>query len=165
MAFLTTEDLAVFVTIDEAKAAAMIEDAEAQAVMVAPCLADPEILTPAQVAATKGILRRAILRWHESGASGNVRSMQETNGPFSNSTTWESQTSRGLYWPTEISGLQDICRQSGNGEGEQRAGGIDMVGGWSAGDYDPTNIQRSEWWYVSPTILEPSVIHSSPMAD
>lgn len=145
MAFLTIEDLAVFVQIDEAKAAAMIEDAEAQAVMVAPCLAEPEKLTAAQIAATKGILRRAILRWHESGASGNVRSVQETVGSFSNSTTWESQTSRGLYWPTEITGLQDICKQATGSTGA-KAFGIDTAGHRGLGNHMPwCSITWGDW--------------------
>lgn len=120
MAFLTTADLAEFATISDAKAQAMIDDASAIALLAAPCLADEDALTDTQVAAIKAVLRGAILRWHESG-SGAVQS--QTAGPFSQ-TIDNRQQRRGMFWPSEIEQLQDICK----GEGDGGAFSIDAAG-------------------------------------
>ncbi len=113
--FITSDDLVPFATIAEAKANEMIEDAEAQAILTAPCIPDlltaPEGETPAdkarreaKVAAVKGILRGAILRWNEAGTG--VTQVQAA-GPFSQ--TLQYQGRRAMFWPTEITDLQKIC--------------------------------------------------------
>ncbi len=113
--FIQTTDLAPFATIDAVKAAAMIEDAEAQAILTAPCI--PGLLTPpagetaeeravreSKLAAIKSILRAAILRWEEAG-TGAVQS--ETIGPFTQSVQQASR--RSMFWPREIEQLQAVC--------------------------------------------------------
>jgi len=100
---ITTDDLAPFASIDAARAQAMIDDALAMATKVAPCLADE---TFPHAAAAKAILRRAILRWNETGASGGTT--QQSAGPFSQSVT--PTASKGLFWPSEISELQSLCK-------------------------------------------------------
>lgn len=104
---LTPADLAPFATIPEAQAVAMVEDAVAMAGMAAPCLAEA-VLSPAQVAAVKAILRRAVLRWFDVG-SGAVT--QVGSGPFQQSTDTTRSSSRSLFWPSEVSDLQAICRE------------------------------------------------------
>jgi hypothetical protein len=106
MAFLEPEDLSPFATIDLVKAQAMIDDAEAIAVLAAPCLAEPSDLDPTQVAAIRAVLRGAILRWNDAG-SGAVT--QQTAGPFSQTVDNRAQR-RGMFWPTEIEQLQDLCQ-------------------------------------------------------
>jgi hypothetical protein len=103
---LTPEDLAPFASIPEPKAAAMIEDAMALAARVAPCVTEE---TFAHDTAARAILRRAILRWHDAGA-GSIT--QESIGPYTYSTdTRDSRSNRsGLFWPSEIEQLQDLCR-------------------------------------------------------
>lgn len=110
--FIEPSDLAPFATIDAEKAAAMIADAEAQAVVVAPCLArDGITLTKAQLAYVVSILRRAILRWNETGDSGAVTTTHESAGPWSQTMTVQNRSSRGLFWPSEIADLQRLCEQ------------------------------------------------------
>ena len=100
--FLEPSDLAPFATIDATKAAAMIEDAEAMAVLAAPCITDPEFVN---TGAVKAILRTAILRWNDAG-SGAVT--QQTVGPYSQ-TIDTTNIRRGLFWPSEIDQLRNLC--------------------------------------------------------
>lgn len=106
MAYISIDDLDPFTTIDAAKAAAMIEDAVAQAVLVAPCLSVQTDLDDNQQAAVKSVLRAAILRWNEGGTGAF---QQQTAGPFTVMTDTR-QTRRSLFWPSEIDQLQGICR-------------------------------------------------------
>lgn len=103
---ITPDDLAPFAEIDPAKAAAMIDDATAIALRLAPCLADTTDVTVIGMA--KAILRAAILRWNDAG-SGEVT--QQTSGPFT--TTYTQQARKSLFWPSEIEQLQALCRDSG----------------------------------------------------
>ena len=103
--FISAEDLEPFAAIEPSKANAMIGDAEAQAIMVAPCLSDPDELTEHQQAAVKAIMRSALLRWNDAGSGAFT---QQTAGPFSVSVD-NRQTRRSLFWPTEIEQLQQIC--------------------------------------------------------
>lgn len=102
MTFLTTDDLTPFATIEATKAQAMIDDAEAMAVLVAPCIADAEF---ANAAAVKAILRGVVLRWNDAG-SGALAS--EGAGPFSQ-TIDTRQERRTMFWPSEIEQLQNLC--------------------------------------------------------
>lgn len=123
MAFLTTADLESFAEIDETKAEQMIADAVALAVLNAPCLADEDSLTPLQIAATKAVLRSAVLRWNESG-TGALQA--QTAGPFSQ-TLDNRLPRRGMFWPSEIEQLQAICKGTEPGG----AFSIDTTGGRS----------------------------------
>lgn len=106
MAYIDTTDLDPFAPdLDPVKAAAMIEDAVAQAVLVAPCLAEEGELTDHQKAAVKAVLRGAILRWNDSGSGALQR---EAAGPFSYELDTR-QTRRSLFWPSEIDQLQKVC--------------------------------------------------------
>lgn len=113
--FITPSDLAAFATIDPAKAEAMIEDAEAMAVLAAPCLSDPEFQgDTAKVAAVKAILRGAILRWDDAG-SGALSQHSQTAGPWTESESYDTRTPRrAMFWPTEIAQLRDLCGNSGS---------------------------------------------------
>lgn len=107
--FLTPADLAPFATIDQSKAEAMIEDAESMAVLAAPCILDPEFLGFGVV---KAILRTAILRWNDSG-SGAVT--QTVAGSFSQ-TIDTTNIRRGLFWPSEIDQLRNLCAGGVSGQ-------------------------------------------------
>lgn len=113
MAYIDTTDLDPFADIEIAKAVAMIADAEAQAILVAPCLSDADELTDNQRAAVKAVLRGSILRWNEAG-SGALQA--QTAGPFG-VTLDTRQTRRSLFWPSEIEQLQKICNAVSGGEG------------------------------------------------
>jgi hypothetical protein len=126
--FLDVEDLAPFATIDSAKAAAMIEDAEAMALLAAPCIA-VEGFT--YVAAVKAILRGAVLRWNEAG-SGALQA--QTAGPFGQ-TLDTRQERRGMFWPSEIVALQGLCADSQGGVYSVSLAGPDREDGyWSQPD-------------------------------
>lgn len=115
--FISPEDLTPFADIDEVKATAMIEDAEAMALLAAPCLAEgPEA---PKIAAAKAILRGAILRWHDAG-TGVVQQTQV--GPFGQSLDTR-QVRKGMFWPSEIEQLQGLCATAEKG----KAFGVDTV--------------------------------------
>lgn len=118
---LTPDDLAPFAEIDPAKAEAMIEDAVALAVRVAPCIA--EYLDPSDLAVVRAILRNAILRWNETGA-GALAGVTQQAGSFQVSQTLDTrQPRRALLQPDEINQLQRVCQES------SRAFEIDTVPG------------------------------------
>lgn len=100
---LTSADLEPFAEIELEKAEAMIADALALAAVVAPCTTDPDF---AYADAAKAILRRAILRWNDAGTGALT---QQGAGPFQ--VTYDNrQPHRSLFWPSEISELQELCR-------------------------------------------------------
>lgn len=105
MAWLTPGDLCAFAPIDPEQAEILIEQAEAMAKVIAPCLAGE--LSADQIGMAKGIISTAILRWHDAGLGGVT---QETNGPHS--VTVDTRVRRGQFWPSEIKALQRICKPS-----------------------------------------------------
>lgn len=126
---LTVDDLTPFAEIDTSKATAMIDDALAMAAVVAPCINDE---TFAYDAAAKAILRGAIIRWNDSG-SGALS--QQGAGPFQVSYD-NRQPRRSLFYPSEISQLQDLCKESGT----EQAYTIDTV------DF---SVQHAEWCAIN----------------
>lgn len=106
--YLTPDDLAPFAEIDEAKARAMIADAEATAATVAPCITEDEFINNAvREAYVKSVIRGAVLRWHESGTGAF---QQQTAGPFTVGMDTRQQR-RGMFFPSEIEQLQDACKR------------------------------------------------------
>jgi len=106
---LVPADLAPFATIDAAKAQAMIDDALALAARVAPCILEDDF---EYEAAAKALLRGALLRWNEAG-SGALSQEQKITGPFQHGVTMDTrQQRRGMFWPSEIQQLQDLCRDA-----------------------------------------------------
>ncbi len=110
-------DLSPFAAIDAVKAQAMIDDALALAARVAPCILEAEFTYDA---AAKAVIRGAILRWNEAG-TGAASSLQA--GPFGQ-TLDTRQTRKGMFWPTEIEQLQELCR----GDALLGAFNVDTVG-------------------------------------
>ena len=104
--FLDTSDLAPFASIEDTKAEAMIDDAEAMAVLAAPCITAVGF---AHTTAVRAILRGAIIRWNESG-SGALQA--QTAGPFGQ-TLDTRQERRGMFWPSELVALQNLCQTVG----------------------------------------------------
>jgi hypothetical protein len=99
----------------------MIVDAEALAMLAAPCLADPSALTEAQFAAAKALLRGAVMRWSDTGTG--VR-QTEAAGTLSQ-TTDTTMSRRGMFWPSEITSLQAICSDGESG----KAFAVDTISG------------------------------------
>ena len=143
--YLTPADLAPFADIDAAKAAAMIEDAEAAATLAAPCITDPLFLEDdALTAGVRSILRGAILRWEESG-SGAVT--QQGAGPFQQSVDTR-QVRRGMFWPSELSQLRELCSRFNNA-GDRKAFAIDTA---PTGDTTGLENYPAYWFqWVHPT--------------
>lgn len=113
MAYIELDDLEPFADIEVLKAEAMIADAVAQAILVAPCLADEGDLDANQIAAVKSVLRGAILRWNDSGSGAFT---QQQAGPFG-VTMDTRQQRRSLFWPSEIEQLEKICNAVSGGAG------------------------------------------------
>lgn len=107
MTFLDPSDLDAFASIDPAKAQAMIDDAEAMAALAAPCILSADFENKAAV---KAILRGAVLRWNDSG-SGAMQST--TSGPFGQVLDTR-QDRKGMFWPSEIEQLQNLCGPNGS---------------------------------------------------
>lgn len=157
MRFLSPSDLEPFATIDEAKAIAMIEDAEATAATVAPCITESGFLEDdTRVAYVRAVIRGAVLRWNESG-SGAYQA--QTAGPFG-VTMDTRQERRGMFWPSEIEQLQEACKRyrAGDGAGDGAAATISMIPNMTPGspldgvvvngDASGLTPMRSglEWW-------------------
>lgn len=122
--FLQVSDLTPFAEIDQAKAAEMIADAEAWAVMAAPCLKTPEFQADADMAAAvKSVIRQAVLRWHEAG-TGVVTQTQM--GPFGQSVDTR-QARKGMFWPSEITQLRDLCAEFTGASSSGKAFTIDTT--------------------------------------
>ena len=97
-------------------AATMVAGANARALRVAPCLAEPD--KAAARSEAKLILVGAVQRWSEAG-SGAVA--QASAGPFQLATDTRQRTGFNL-WPSEIEVLQDLCSKDAGG-----AFGVDTV--------------------------------------
>lgn len=124
--FLSTTDLAPFADIEATKAEAMIVDAEAMAVLAAPCITEEGF---AYASAVKAILRGAVLRWNDSG-SGALQ--QQSAGPFGQ-TLDTRQERRGMFWPSEIIALQSLCVDAQGGVySTSLAGPTDPEGTWTS---------------------------------
>ena len=102
--FLTYDQVPGF-TADDAW---RITDAEAMARLAAPCLSGA--LTDEQYDATRAVLRQALMRWKDAGSGA---ASQVTAGPFSQVIDTR-QERRGMFWPSELEQLRDICKTGGS---------------------------------------------------
>lgn len=102
---ITPDDLTPFATIDYDKAAAMVADALGMAKLVAPCITDEDFQFPD---AAKAVIRGALLRWNDAG-SGAVTTMQA--GSYQQVIDSTNRRNN-LFWPSEITQLQSMCRSS-----------------------------------------------------
>ena len=90
-----------------------VNGANARASRVAPCLASADPApTPDQLAEAKLILIGAVLRWSQAG-SGAVQS--HTAGPYGMTLDTRQRSGFNL-WPSEITQLQDICKNGSEGK-------------------------------------------------
>ena len=106
-------------------AATMVAGANARALRVAPCLAEPEKAEARSEA--KLILIGAVQRWSEAG-SGAVA--QASAGPFQLATDTRQRTGFNL-WPSEIEVLQELCAKDLGG-----AFAVDTVSPLGTGFHD-----------------------------
>lgn len=123
--FLSVDDLEPFAAIAASKAEAMIEDAEAMALLAAPCIGTADF---AHAGAVRAILRGAVLRWNEAG-SGALQA--QTAGPFGQ-TLDTRQERRGMFWPSEIVALQGLCANAQGGTYSTSLAGPDRADGYWA---------------------------------
>lgn len=121
--FVSYSDLTPFADIDPVKAEAMIEDAEAMALLTAPCLADLPEDSPKR-GSVKAVARTAILRWNDAGAGAL---QQVSAGPFQQSV--QPQSRRAMFYPSEIEHLRNLCKGDDGG----KAFAIDTVPTGGAG--------------------------------
>lgn len=125
---------------------AMVDGANAKASRVAPCLTwtgevdgDEPAPSADQLAEARLVLIGAVKRWAEAG-SGALSA--QTAGPFG--VTVDTRQRTGFnFWPSEIEGLQEICRAAGSG-GTGRAFEVDTMPA-DAGVYGV------DYWWSSPT--------------
>ena len=123
--FLNVADLEPFAAIDAVKAEAMIEDAEAMALLAAPCIAAEGF---AHAAALRAILRGAVLRWNEAGTG----ALQSQNAGIFGQTLDTRQERRGMFWPSEIVQLQGLCANAQGGTYSVSLAGPERTDGyWS----------------------------------
>ena len=122
--YIAPADLAPFISIDESKAQAMIDDAEAKALLVAPSLGSPESLTEVQRSQVKAVLRDAILRWNDRGSGALT---QTSIGQVSVSADTRIG-SRNLFTTTEIDLLRSIA-----GAADSGAFSLDLASGAGRG--------------------------------
>lgn len=116
--FLNLNDLTPLApNMTEAQADVYIEDVEARALLVAPCIAEAAF---EHGSAVRSILRQAVLRWHRAG-EGGVTTHQQNAGPFGQMHVYDSRSSgSGRLYPNEIRDLQQLCRlHSGIGKGRK----------------------------------------------
>jgi hypothetical protein len=105
----------------------MVAGANAKALRVAPCLGwdgsvtDQPAPSADQIAEARLILLGAVKRWAEAG-SGALQAQQA--GPFGVTVDTRQRTGFNL-WPSEITGLQDICKTAD--EGRREAFSIDTA--------------------------------------
>ena len=119
---ITLSDLSPFADIADDKALAMIEDALARAARVAPCITSTDF---AYENAARAIIRGAILRWNEAG-TGALSQRSESTGPYAHSESVDTRQQRKmLFWPSEITELQELCRNDSDDSG---AFSVDTVG-------------------------------------
>jgi hypothetical protein len=124
---------------------AMVAGANAKASRVAPCLTwdgvleDEPVPSDDQLAEAKLVLIGAVKRWAEAG-SGAFQ--QQTAGVFGITTDTRQRSGFNL-WPSEIEGLQDICRAAGSG-GTGRAFEIDTMP-------EDAGVYGVDYWWSTPT--------------
>ena len=87
----------------------LVAGANARALRVAPCLAEPDSASARSEA--KLILVGAVQRWAEAGSGAAA---QASAGPFQLSTDTRQRTGFNL-WPSEIEVLQDLCSKDAGG--------------------------------------------------
>lgn len=121
---ITYDDLVPFAPdLKKEKADAMIEDVLARAVSHAPQIADNS-LDEQQAQAGKGILRRVILRWNDSG-SGAVTQSTTSAGPYSQSQTVDNKSGhKKLFYEDELADLKALGQEVPSMRG--KAFSIDM---------------------------------------
>jgi len=114
---ITPADLAPYAEISEDKANSMITAVLARAALKAPCITRADFAYPQ---AAKAVLMEAILRWHDAG---NGARTQTVIGPFQGMVD-TTVTRRGLFTPTELEELEEMCRE----DTDSRGGAYDTAG-------------------------------------
>lgn len=117
--FLTFTDLSpLSPSMTKEQADIYIEDIEAQAIVEAPCIAEPGFTLQAAV---KGILREAVLRRHSARDGAAVTNSQATAGSFNIGQTIDTRVfGNGSLSKSETRKLKALCRaSSGVGSGRK----------------------------------------------
>lgn len=122
MALITVGDVPQVIReqLGEETLALIVDGLNAKALRIAPCLADAG---HEQAAEAKLILIGALTRMGQAGSGAFT---QQSYGPFSVSTDNRNSSSGYNLWPSEVTGLQDLCRPEASDGGG--AFMIDMTG-------------------------------------
>lgn len=126
--YLAAQDLADRgIAIDALRVEAMIEDVEARAALVAPCLGDPDAMTELQRKQVRAILADVLDRRAQNIAAG-ATTTSKTAGIYSESVTVSTEvSSRALFWPSEIADLQGICAAINGQQRPRGAFSVDLL--------------------------------------
>lgn len=139
---LEVEDVKPLVSdakIADAKIRIMIDDITARAVGLVPEL-DTD-MTYAQEALARAVLRKAVVRWIESGAGG-ISTRSEAAGPYSVQETYEARGDRPLFYDSEIAELKSIFPHVYNNK--QKAYSINMVPNYRPA-FNPEEVGWHRW--------------------
>lgn len=103
---LEWEEVAPLVpNISPEKGKILVEDITARAKNLVPELSDK--LSDDQRAVAKAVLRKALVRWADSG-TGGITTRSQTAGPYQTSETYEARGDRPLFYDSEIAELRAI---------------------------------------------------------
>ncbi|MBV7302930.1 hypothetical protein [Corynebacterium sp. TAE3-ERU2] len=106
---LTADDLLRWdSSLTKEQAEELVEEGLAMAASIAPCIMDDDF---AFAQAAKAIIRSACLRWAASG-SGGISSEQKMAGPYQTLTSYQSSSRRSLFYPSEITALEKLCKDN-----------------------------------------------------
>lgn len=108
--FLKPQDLSPFAEIPLDKAQAMIDDAEAKALVIEPKLAQNDQLSATQINAVRALLRDAILRWNDRGSGALTQTSIGQVNVSSDSRSW----GQNLFTSREEAQLRSIAAGSAN---------------------------------------------------
>lgn len=92
-------------SISDAKLRIMIDDVVARAINIVPSLGHE--VEPRQAAVAQAVLRKAIIRWIDSGSGGRTTHTQSA-GPYSESMTYQNGGDRPIFYDSEIEELKAL---------------------------------------------------------
>lgn len=108
MAYLTltwAEVSPLIPNVAEDKGKILLEDVLARAIGIVPELG--EDMSDPKAGVAKAVVRKAVVRWADSGSGGTVTKSQ-TAGPYNTSETYENRGDKPLFYNSEIEELKAL---------------------------------------------------------